>query len=69
MQQDTYTQSLDANRRTLVNRFYYVGMARKVVGVGSVARDANPPRLYVGLSDAWWDSASRITHIRWCRPA
>ena len=37
---DTYMQSLDANRRTLVSRFDYVGMARKVVGVGSVGTRA-----------------------------
>ena len=37
---DTYMQSLDANRRTLISRFDYVGMARKVVGVGSVGTRA-----------------------------
>ena len=32
----TYMQSLDAARRMLISRFRYAGMARKVVGVGSV---------------------------------
>jgi len=32
----TYIQSLDAARRMLISRFRYEGMARKVVGVGSV---------------------------------
>jgi uncharacterized protein (DUF2252 family) len=51
----TYVESLDASRRELVNRFGYVGMARKVVGVGSVGtrvwivltlgRDENDPLL------------------------
>jgi len=51
----TYVQSLDAHRRVLVNRFRYLGMARKVVGVGSVGtrvwivlmvgRDDNDPLL------------------------
>jgi uncharacterized protein (DUF2252 family) len=33
---DGYMQSLDVSRRTLIARFAYAGMARKVVGVGSV---------------------------------
>jgi len=51
----TYVQSLDTYRRVLVNRFGYAGMARKVVGVGSVGtrvwivlmvgRDDNDPLL------------------------
>jgi hypothetical protein len=51
----TYLQSLETNRRVLANRFRYVGMARKVVGVGSVGtrawivlmmgRDENDPLL------------------------
>jgi uncharacterized protein (DUF2252 family) len=36
----TYLQSLETNRRVLANRFRYVGMARKVVGVGSVGTRA-----------------------------
>ena len=33
---DAYMQSLEVGRRTLITRFTYSGMARKVVGVGSV---------------------------------
>jgi uncharacterized protein (DUF2252 family) len=33
---DTYRKSLDPARSRLVGRFHYAGMARKVVGVGSV---------------------------------
>ena len=36
----TYMQSLDAARRMLISRFRYAGMARKVVGVGSVGTRA-----------------------------
>ena len=36
----TYIQSLDAARRMLFSRFRYEGMARKVVGVGSVGTRA-----------------------------
>ena len=35
-----YMQSLDVGRRTLIARFTYAGMARKVVGVGSVGTRA-----------------------------
>jgi uncharacterized protein (DUF2252 family) len=37
---DEYMQSLDVGRRTLITRFTYAGMARKVVGVGSVGARA-----------------------------
>jgi uncharacterized protein (DUF2252 family) len=37
---DAYVQSLDVGRRTLITRFTYTGMARKVVGVGSVGTRA-----------------------------
>ncbi len=37
---DAYMQSLDVGRRTLITRFTYAGMARKVVGVGSVGTRA-----------------------------
>ena len=37
---DTYRESLDTSRRRLVGRFRYTGMARKVVGVGSVGTRA-----------------------------
>ena len=37
---DAYMQSLDVGRRTLITRFTYSGMARKVVGVGSVGTRA-----------------------------
>ena len=37
---DMYMQSLDVGRRTLITRFTYAGMARKVVGVGSVGTRA-----------------------------
>jgi uncharacterized protein (DUF2252 family) len=37
---DGYMQSLDVGRRTLIGRFTYAGMARKVVGVGSVGTRA-----------------------------
>jgi uncharacterized protein (DUF2252 family) len=33
---EAYRKSLDPSRRSLVTRFRYAGMARKVVGVGSV---------------------------------
>jgi uncharacterized protein (DUF2252 family) len=52
---DAYRDSVDARVRTLVGRFRYAGMARKVVGVGSVGtrtwvvlmvgRDDNDPLL------------------------
>jgi uncharacterized protein (DUF2252 family) len=52
---DEYRQSLDPSRRGLIDRFRYVGGARKVVGVGSVGarawvvlllgRDDNDPLL------------------------
>jgi uncharacterized protein (DUF2252 family) len=52
---DAYRDSVDARIRTLVGRFRYAGMARKVVGVGSVGtrtwvvlmvgRDDNDPLL------------------------
>jgi uncharacterized protein (DUF2252 family) len=52
---DEYRESLEANRHSLVQRFRYAGMARKVVGVGSVGtrawvvmllgRDADDPLL------------------------
>jgi uncharacterized protein (DUF2252 family) len=52
---DEYRESLDSSRRGLVDRFRYVGGARKVVGVGSVGtrawvvlllgRDDNDPLL------------------------
>jgi uncharacterized protein (DUF2252 family) len=37
---DAYVQSLDVGRRMLITRFTYTGMARKVVGVGSVGTRA-----------------------------
>ena len=37
---DGYMRSLDVGRRTLITRFTYAGMARKVVGVGSVGTRA-----------------------------
>jgi uncharacterized protein (DUF2252 family) len=37
---DEYRHSLDASRRGLVGRFRYAGLARKVVGVGSVGTRA-----------------------------
>jgi uncharacterized protein (DUF2252 family) len=37
---DAYEQSLEITRRVLVHRFHYTGMARKVVGVGSVGTRA-----------------------------
>ena len=37
---DAYRESLDAHRRRLISRFRYAGMARKVVGVGSVGTRA-----------------------------
>jgi uncharacterized protein (DUF2252 family) len=37
---DAYEESLDTSRRVLVHRFRYAGMARKVVGVGSVGTRA-----------------------------
>ena len=37
---DAHRESLDASRRGLVGRFRYAGLARKVVGVGSVGKRA-----------------------------
>ena len=37
---DHYRESVDASRRSLISRFRYAGMARKVVGVGSVGTRA-----------------------------
>jgi uncharacterized protein (DUF2252 family) len=37
---DQYRESLDASRHRLITRFRYAGMARKVVGVGSVGTRA-----------------------------
>jgi uncharacterized protein (DUF2252 family) len=37
---DAYEESLETSRRVLVHRFRYAGMARKVVGVGSVGTRA-----------------------------
>jgi uncharacterized protein (DUF2252 family) len=37
---DAYGESLDPSRRTLIRRFRYTDMARKVVGVGSVGTRA-----------------------------
>ena len=37
---DAYRESLEASRRGLVGRFRYAGLARKVVGVGSVGTRA-----------------------------
>ncbi len=52
---DSYRKSIDTSRRALIGRFRYMGMARKVVGVGSVGtrtwvvmllgRDDNDPLL------------------------
>ena len=52
---DTYRNSIDISRRLLIERFRYAGMARKVVGIGSVGtrawvvmllgRDENDPLL------------------------